>query len=161
MSSGIHCGMRRNSRGGGMLGSADLRQGSGVTPDSGKTVLRSGLAGKLAEAAGQGACAEKLRPAEIVFVYRCTRSGVCYRGRDVFLNRSTLAEVTFVFYSPTFKPSPKVKPPQSLLTNSGGETQVSKAKPGPLPQRLEIAALSAVTLAGNAKHRISSKDGDK
>jgi hypothetical protein len=68
MSSGKHCGMRKKSCRGGMLGLADLRQGSGVTPDRGKTVLRSGLVRKLPETAGQGASAEKLPPAEIVFL---------------------------------------------------------------------------------------------
>jgi hypothetical protein len=36
-------GCNKKSRRGGMLGVLDLRQGSGVPPDGGKTVLRSRL----------------------------------------------------------------------------------------------------------------------
>jgi hypothetical protein len=68
MNSGKHCGLGKKSRRGGTLGLVDLRQGKGVIPDSGKTVLRSGLVSKLPETAGQEASAEKLAPAEIVFL---------------------------------------------------------------------------------------------
>ena len=57
-----------------MLVQLIFRQGSGVPPDSGKTVLRSGLVRKLPETAGQGAAAEKPPPAEIV-CYLDARSG--------------------------------------------------------------------------------------
>jgi len=58
--------MHKKSRRGEMLGLSDFWQGSGVTPDSGNTVLRSRLVRKLPETAGQGAAAEKPPPAEIV-----------------------------------------------------------------------------------------------
>jgi hypothetical protein len=52
-----------------MLDQLIFGQGSGVPPDSGQTVLRSGLVLKLnhQETAGQTASAEKLSPAEIVY----------------------------------------------------------------------------------------------
>jgi hypothetical protein len=74
-----------------------LRQGSAVTPDSGKTVLRSGLVRKLPETAGQGASAEKPPPAEIVCSQDTPALGIGYRRREKLLSRSTLAEVTFVY----------------------------------------------------------------
>jgi hypothetical protein len=45
----------KNSAVAGIPGLANLRQGSGVTPDSGKTVLRSGVVRELPETAGQRA----------------------------------------------------------------------------------------------------------
>jgi hypothetical protein len=68
----LRWGRNKKSRRGGMLVQLIFRQGSGVPPDSGKTVLRSGLVLKLKhqETAGQTASAEKLSPAEIVYALR-------------------------------------------------------------------------------------------
>ena len=81
----VKWGRNKKSRRGGMLVQLIFRQGSGVPPDSGKTVLRSGLVLKLKhqETAGQTASAEKLSPAEPVEVHISTHGGhMGYLGLD-------------------------------------------------------------------------------
>jgi hypothetical protein len=89
--------MHKKSRDGGMLGLTDFRQGSGVTPDSGNTVLRSGVVRKLPETAGQGARPPRSRLLPKSFAIKMPALGFDTGALSVFLIRSTLPEVTFVY----------------------------------------------------------------
>jgi hypothetical protein len=114
----------KESRRGGMPGLTNLRQGSGMTPDSGKTVLGSGV----------GRCYRQLPVRERVrreaascrnriLIKRYSRSVIGYKRCDFFLSRSTLVEVTLSGCHCVCNPSVSVSLITSNTTCEAGRDQ--------------------------------------